>query len=135
VLPAVLVFALGLAINVAPLTSTVLAAAPRQRAGMASAVNNDVSRAAGLIAVAILPAAAGLTGASYLHPAQFSAGFHRAAFITAALCVLAGVLAALTIRNPSRAKPQAQAGAQVLHCCGLDAPPPAGQAEASGVGR
>jgi EmrB/QacA subfamily drug resistance transporter len=143
VLPAVLVFALGLAINVAPLTSTVLAAAPPERAGMASAVNNDVSRAAGLIAVAILPAAAGLTGASYLHAGEFSAGFHRAAFITAGLCVLAGVLAALTIRNPSRAKPPAEAGAQVLHC-GLDAPPPVldgqgaglgGQAEATGVGR
>jgi EmrB/QacA subfamily drug resistance transporter len=134
VLPAVLVFALGLAINVAPLTATVLASAPSERAGMASAVNNDVSRAAGLIAVAILPAAAGLTGASYLHSAQFSAGFHRAAFITAALCILAGVLAAVFIRNPSRAKPrEAEAGAQVLHCCGLDAPPPRGQAQPAGL--
>ena len=74
VLPAVLVFGFGLAINVAPLTSTVLAAAPAENAGMASAVNNDVARAAGLLAVAILPAAAGLTGSSYLHPEEFSAG-------------------------------------------------------------
>jgi hypothetical protein len=103
---------------------------------MASAVNNDVSRAAGLIAVAILPAAAGLTGAAYLHPAQFSAGFHKASFITAGLCILAGGLAAVMIRNPSRAKPQAAAAAQVLHC-GLDAPPRLldGQAEATGIGR
>jgi EmrB/QacA subfamily drug resistance transporter len=137
VLPAVLVFGFGLAINVAPLTSTVLAAAPPERAGMASAVNNDVSRAAGLIAVAILPAAAGLTGAAYLHRAQFSAGFHKASLITAGLCILAGGLAAVTIRNPSRAEPQAaEAGAQVLHC-GLDAPPRLldGQAEAAGVDR
>jgi len=137
VLPAVLVFAFGLAINVAPLTSTVLAAAPPERAGMASAVNNDVSRAAGLIAVAVLPAVAGLTGASYLHRAEFSAGFHKASFITAGLCVLAGALAAVSIRNPSRVKPRAaEAGAQVLHC-GLDAPPPVldGHAEAAEIGR
>jgi EmrB/QacA subfamily drug resistance transporter len=137
VFPAVLVFAFGLAINVAPLTSTVLAAAPPERAGMASAVNNDVSRAAGLIAVAVLPAVAGLTGASYLNRALFSAGFRKASFITAGLCVLAGALAAVTIRNPSRVKPAAaEAGAQVLHC-GLDAPPQVldGRAEATDVAR
>jgi EmrB/QacA subfamily drug resistance transporter len=122
VLPAVLVFGLGLAINVAPLTSTVLAAAPAEHAGMASAVNNDVSRAAGLIAVAVLPAAAGLTGASYLHRGQFSAGFHTASLISAGLCVVAGVLAAITIRNPRRAPLAAEAEPQAL-TCGLDAPP------------
>jgi EmrB/QacA subfamily drug resistance transporter len=125
VLPAVLVFGLGLAINVAPLTSTVLAAAPAERAGIASAVNNDVARAAGLLAVAILPAAAGLTGASYLHATQFSAGFHRASYISAGLCVLAGVLAAATIRNPRRAAgaPAAAAGEPAQYACGLDGPP------------
>jgi hypothetical protein len=120
VFPAVLVFGFGLAINVAPLTATVLAAAPAENAGMASAVNNDVSRAAGLIAVAVLPAAAGLTGAAYLHPHQFSAGFRTAVFIAAGLCILAGGLAALTIRNPLRA--QRAAVPHNLHC-GLDATP------------
>ncbi len=121
VLPAVLVFGFGLAINVAPLTATVLAAAPAEEAGMASAVNNDVARAAGLIAVAVLPAAAGLTGTSYLHPGLFSAGFRTAVLIASGLCVLAGVLAALTIRNPRRAGQPAAAPGN-LHC-GLDAPP------------
>jgi EmrB/QacA subfamily drug resistance transporter len=102
VLPAVVVFGLGVAANVAPLTTTVLAAVPAEHAGMASAVNNDVARAGSLIAVAVLPAAAGLTGASYLHPAQFSTGFQHASFIAAGLCVAGGVLAALTIRNPAR---------------------------------
>jgi EmrB/QacA subfamily drug resistance transporter len=127
VLPAVLVFGFGLAINVAPLTATVLAAAPAENAGMASAVNNDVARAAGLIAVAVLPAAAGLTGAAYLHPDQFSAGFRTAVFIAAGLCALAGGLAALTIRNPSRA--QRPAEPHNLHC-GLDAPPSLAPVEA-----
>ena len=124
VLPAVLVFGFGLAINVAPLTSTVLAAAPAENAGMASAVNNDVARAAGLIAVAVLPAAAGLTGSSYLHPEEFSAGFRTASFISGALCLLAGVLAVLTIRNPRRAAAPAAEPVSQFHC-GLDAPPPA----------
>jgi EmrB/QacA subfamily drug resistance transporter len=128
VLPAVLVFGFGLAINVAPLTSTVLAAAPAENAGAASAINNDVARAAGLIAVAVLPAAAGLTGAAYLHPDIFSAGFRMASFISAGICVLGGAVAAVTIRNPGRAARQAAAAApdgerSVLHC-GLDGPPP-----------
>ena len=59
VLPAVLVFGFGLAVTVAPLTSTVLDAVPAEHAGIASAVNNDVARAAALIAVALLPAAGG----------------------------------------------------------------------------
>lgn len=59
VLPGVLVFGLGLAATVAPLTSTALAAAPGQHAGVASAINNDVARGAGLIAVAVLPAPRG----------------------------------------------------------------------------
>jgi EmrB/QacA subfamily drug resistance transporter len=119
VLPAVLVFGLGLATTVAPLTTTALTAAPARHAGMASAVNNDVARAAGLIAVAVLPAAAGITGSAYLHPAQFSTGFHIACLIAAGLCVLSGVLAIATIRNPAPASPAAK---HRMHC-GLDAPP------------
>ena len=121
VLPAVLVFGFGLAINVAPLTSTVLAAAPAENAGAASAINNDVARAGSLIAVAVLPAAAGLTGTAYLHADTFAAGFRMASFISAGLCVLGGALAAVAIRNPRRAAGEAVPA--VLHC-GLDCPPP-----------
>ena len=103
VLPAVLVFGFGLAVTVAPLTSTVLDAVPAEHAGIASAVNNDVARAAALIAVALLPAAGGITGDAYLHKDVFSAGFHTASLISAALCVAGGVLAVFTIRNPARA--------------------------------
>jgi hypothetical protein len=121
VLPAVLVFGFGLAINVAPLTATALAAAPADHAGVASAVNNDVARAAGLIAVAVLPALAGITGQSYLHPAALAHGFKMAALIAAVFCAAGGLLAAATIRNPARsaqAKPPPRESS-----CGLEAPP------------
>ncbi|MEY9875334.1 EmrB/QacA subfamily drug resistance transporter [Streptacidiphilus sp. MAP12-33] len=125
VLPGVFVLGLGLAATVAPLTSTALSSAPAQHAGMASAVNNDVARAASLIAVAVLPAIAGITGSAYLHPPTFSAGFHKAVLVSGALCVLSGLMAAVLIRNPARAAaPEDEAGpAAPQHSCGLDAPP------------
>jgi hypothetical protein len=127
VLPAVIVFGLGLAITVAPLTVTALAAVPASRAGIASAVNNDVARAAGLIAVAVLPAVAGITGDSYLHPAALAHGFRVALFISAAACAGGGLLAAVTVRNPPR-PPEVGTGTQPAATdrritCGLDAPP------------
>jgi EmrB/QacA subfamily drug resistance transporter len=102
VLPAVVVFGLGLALTVAPL----------------SAVNNDVARAAGLVAVAVLPLAAGITSSTYAHPAEFSDGFRMAMMLAAALCAAGGVLALLTIRNPDE-----PAESLCASHCSLDAPP------------
>jgi len=56
VLRAVVVFGLGLAITVAPLTATAMSSAPAEHSGIASAVNNDVARFGGLLAVAIVQA-------------------------------------------------------------------------------
>jgi EmrB/QacA subfamily drug resistance transporter len=124
VLPAVVVFGLGLAITVAPLTSTAMSSAPSDHAGIASAVNNDVARFGGLLAVAVLPALAGITGTAYLHPDALAAGFRTAVLISGALCAAGGLLAAVTITNPARGPRPAGASLpdQCLHC-GLDAPP------------
>jgi hypothetical protein len=99
VLPAVTVFGLGLAVFVAPLTATALGAVPSSRAGVASAVNNAVARAAGLIAIAALPALAGLTGDAYASPEGYLGPYRVAIAICAGLQVAGGVLAAVTIQN------------------------------------
>ena len=122
VLPAVVVFGLGLATTVAPLTATAMAALPSAHAGLASAVNNDVSRIGGLVAVALLPALAGMAGRTYLHPAAMGAAFRTAVYVTAAWCGAGAVVAALGIRNP---RPVPRAGTGCSHCA-LDAAPLAG---------
>jgi EmrB/QacA subfamily drug resistance transporter len=99
VLPAVVLFGAGLAITVAPLTATAMAAAPAEHSGVASAVNNVVARAAGLLAVAVLPLLAGITGGSALLPQHFAAGFKTAVLIAGCTCAAGGILAAATIRN------------------------------------
>jgi EmrB/QacA subfamily drug resistance transporter len=99
VLPAVVVLGLGLAVTVAPLTATVLAAAPDRAAGVASAVNNDLARTAGLLAVALLPASIGLSSADYAQPSSLSSHFHLGVLVLAGMCALGGLLAALTMRN------------------------------------
>jgi MFS family permease len=97
VLPAVLVFGAGLTLMVAPLTATVLAAAPDEHAGIASGVNNAVARAGALLAVAALPLAVGLHGEEYADPAAFDHAFRTAMVICAVLMASGGLVAWLTI--------------------------------------
>jgi EmrB/QacA subfamily drug resistance transporter len=119
VLPAVIAMGIGVATFVAPLTATVMQSAAPQHAGLASAVNNDVARIGSLIAVSVLPAIAGITGSTYLHPTQLSAGFRTAMIVSAIGCGLGGIVAALTISNPARDV----APTTTYPHCAIDAPP------------
>lgn len=119
VLPAVAVFGLGLTVTVAPLTSAVLAAGGDEHAGVSSAVNNDVARGAGLLAVAVVPLAAGLSTASYRHPASLTSGFHTACILCGGLSIAAGALAWATIRRQSGPVDEAVGATS----CALGAPP------------
>jgi EmrB/QacA subfamily drug resistance transporter len=97
VLPTVVLFGLGLSATVAPLTATVLASADVRQAGVASGVNNAVARAAGLLAVAGLPLAVGLTSAGFRQPVSLEHGFQAAMVVCAGLMVAAAVLSAVTV--------------------------------------
>jgi EmrB/QacA subfamily drug resistance transporter len=120
VLPAVAAFGLGLSMAVAPLTATVLASADVRHAGVASGVNNAVARAAGLVAVAALPAAVGLGAASYHHPARFNHGFDLAVTICTIILVIAAALAALLVDNNVL---RAAAKPECVVSCVVGAPP------------
>jgi EmrB/QacA subfamily drug resistance transporter len=99
VLPGSLLQGLGMAVVVAPLTATVLGAAPDALAGIASGVNNAVARAAQLLAVAALPVAVGLSGDDYAQPAAFTDGFRTAMVVCAVLFAAGAVVSWSTIRN------------------------------------
>ncbi|MDQ2755809.1 MAG: MFS transporter [Actinomycetota bacterium] len=99
VLPGVVVFGLGLCLLVAPLTATVLDAAPDRYAGVASGVNNAVARTGSLLAVAALPAAVGLSGADYARPGALSSGFQAAMLVAAALLTAGAAVSWALIRN------------------------------------
>lgn len=94
VLPSMIVFGLGLSITVSPLTAAILGAIEPARSGIASAVNNAVSRVAGLIAVAAIGTIVGGT--------LDLGGFHRAAIVVAGLMAAGGIVSWLGIRDAAR---------------------------------
>ncbi|MGI5219788.1 MFS transporter [Nocardia sp. CA-290969] len=119
VLPGVLVFGLGLAVLVAPLTGAVLGAVATTEAGIASGVNNAVARTAQLLAVAALPGLAGISG-SLDDPAAFDAGFAVAMGICAGLLLTGALLAAVLLRPPRHAP--SLDSVDCLPQCAIDGP-------------
>jgi MFS family permease len=93
-LPPLVVFSVGLAMTVAPLTSTVLADAGEHDAGIASGVNNAIARVAGLLGIAVVGAlVAGSENTLDL------GGFHMSMAITSALLAAGGAIGLAGIRN------------------------------------
>ncbi len=107
VLPAVIIFGVGLSLLVAPLTATALGALDDSYAGIASGVNNAVARAAGLLSVAILPLAAGLGSGSLTDPAALHPVYRNSMVICAALMLGGAALAAIFVptRLPAHTPP------------------------------
>ncbi|QGN33217.1 MFS transporter [Microlunatus sp. Gsoil 973] len=100
VFPGVVVFGLGMAVTVAPLTGAVLAV-DEKHVGAASGTNNAISRLASMLAVAVVPAVSGLE----MTGGPLGSGFVTAMIICAALCGFGGLTAALTIRSGIRFRP------------------------------
>ncbi len=98
VLPGVVVFGLGLSMTVAPLTAAVLGNIPPEHAGIGSAVNNAVSRIAGLVAVATI----GLVVGTQLN----ITGFHKGIIVMALLVTIGGLVSAVGIQNPQGKLPE-----------------------------
>lgn len=87
VLPGLVAFSLGITTLVAPLTTSVLAAAPDRYAGLASGINNAVARTGSLLAVAALPALVGLSGTEYDDPAALTEAYRAAMLVCTGLLV------------------------------------------------
>jgi EmrB/QacA subfamily drug resistance transporter len=116
VLPAVLLFGIGLSATVAPLTNTVLGAVPQHNAGVASGVNNQIARVASLLAIAAVGAIVAATFESSLGregveplssgpPAVVDASvdaFRAGMLFSGGFVILGGVLSLVGIVNPRR---------------------------------
>jgi EmrB/QacA subfamily drug resistance transporter len=105
VFPLAVLFGLGLAALLPPLTASAMNSAPDAQAGLASGVNNAVARVAGLLWIAALPPITGLTGAAYTDPARFRSSFAQISWICAAAFACAAVLAATFITRLGRPAP------------------------------
>jgi EmrB/QacA subfamily drug resistance transporter len=105
VFPVAVLFGLGLASLLPPLTATAMNTAPDSLAGLASGVNNAVARVAGLLWIAALPPITGLTGAAYTDPIQFRSSFAQISWTCAAAFACAAALAATFITGPRRPTP------------------------------
>jgi EmrB/QacA subfamily drug resistance transporter len=99
VLPSLIVFGVGLGVLITPITATVLASVDSRHSGIASAVNNALSRLGQMIAVAALPLAAGLSGSAFENAARMAAGFPVAMRVAAGVSFAAALLAWTTISN------------------------------------
>jgi EmrB/QacA subfamily drug resistance transporter len=116
-LPALIVFGLGLSLTVAPLTATVLADADESDAGIASAVNNAVARIAGLVGISAMSIVVSgtLVGDSFARNSDSVHAFHMVLVICAALVAAGGVVGWLGIVNPSReVEAESCAGGQLV---------------------
>ncbi|MGZ6778348.1 MAG: MFS transporter, partial [Mycobacterium sp.] len=125
-LPGLVVFGLGLSMAVSPLTAAILAAVDPAQSGIGSAINNAISRIAGLIAIAFtgVIVSVGERSDGRSHSAVDFDGFRHGAYVVAALFAVAGLISWAGIRNDECDYRQVSAKA-AAGCRDRAAPPPA----------
>ncbi|MFK7834883.1 MAG: MFS transporter [Sulfitobacter sp.] len=112
-LPAMCIVGLGMALVVAPLSTAVMTAAREEQSGIASGINNAVTRMAALICVAAVGglmahlydragglASFGVLSDSVGHASAMTAAFTGLAYVATALCLLSAFIAAVCLRKP-----------------------------------
>jgi EmrB/QacA subfamily drug resistance transporter len=122
-LPGLLAFGLGLSITVSPLTAAILAAVDTEQSGIGSAINNAVSRIAGLVAIAFTGVIIGSTGETGFVAGDF-AGFRQGVVVIAVLFAIAGVISAIGISNAQHDGARIS-GVATAHSRDRASPPPA----------
>ena len=132
VLPGIVVFGLGLALTVAPLTATALGAVDDHHAGVASGVNTAVARTGQLLAVASIPLIASFAPGESVSPDELLDGFDQVMRVAAITVVGAAAIAWLTVQRP--AEPAEPAATTAWHCAAGGPPAvaePVGAADAA----
>jgi EmrB/QacA subfamily drug resistance transporter len=126
VLPATIVFGLGLSASVAPVTATALGSVPEGRSGAASGTNNAIARTGQLLAVAAVPPFVGLTGEALSDPAVLDAGFPSAMVAGAVFVALGGFTSFFMLRRDHPGEDPSDAEVARYHHlqCALDGPHP-----------
>ncbi len=106
IFPGLLIVAVGMTICVAPLTTTVFNAAPGEKSGAASGINNAAARVGGLLAIAALGLAFGGTEASAIKGAAVVDAYRVVMLSAAVLTALSALVAAFTISPQPQPEPQ-----------------------------
>jgi EmrB/QacA subfamily drug resistance transporter len=125
VLPGILVFAAGLTLTVAPLTTTALSSVPANLAGVASGVNNAVARTGSLVAVAAIPVVAGFAAGAAIDDETLLDGYWRVLWAGAGVAVAAAIVAAVWVRT---IEPESATGPAPFHCAASSPPVTVGTA-------
>ena len=99
-LPGLTVVGIGMTLSVAPLTTTVLNSAPRDKSGAASGINNAAARTGALVAVAALGLAFGGADAASMDSGSLTNAYRLVMFAASALAMLSALTAAMTIGRP-----------------------------------